>query len=159
MNYSITKPIKPLKIAQTLRCDGKFDSAHFLQCHNGKCKNLHGHTWNVEFEITIMREFDLSKGMKMILDFGDLKKLVDSLDHKNLNEVLNTDNPTAEFLSAYFLDKAMMLLWDAKILHGVLKMGVKVGEGGSSTIESSIDHIDIERLFQDETDTGVVSGC
>ena len=28
---------------------GEFDSAHQLHGHDGKCRNLHGHTWKVKF--------------------------------------------------------------------------------------------------------------
>ena len=32
----------------TLRVKDHFDAAHFLPWHEGKCKNLHGHRWEVE---------------------------------------------------------------------------------------------------------------
>ncbi|HEX3048027.1 MAG TPA: 6-carboxytetrahydropterin synthase, partial [Bacillota bacterium] len=28
-----------------------FDSAHYLPGYDGKCKNMHGHTWRVEVGI------------------------------------------------------------------------------------------------------------
>jgi 6-pyruvoyltetrahydropterin/6-carboxytetrahydropterin synthase len=78
----------------------KFDAAHWLPEHEGKCKNLHGHTWKIEIEVS--GEL-LSTGM--IMDFSDLKRLVtkqvlDYADHQCLNDLPFTlmQNPTAENL-------------------------------------------------------------
>ena len=57
----------------------KFDAAHMLPLHEGKCWNLHGHTWKVEFDIQINAPLSTEDGM--ILDFGVLKAIVDKLDH------------------------------------------------------------------------------
>ncbi len=78
----------------------KFDSAHYLPSHDGKCANLHGHTY--ELHITVcgkLSEHGPEKGM--IMDFGHLKNVVNNeiiskLDHKNLNELF--ENPTAEVM-------------------------------------------------------------
>ena len=35
-----------------LKTQAHFDSAHFLHGYDGKCKNIHGHRWTVEAEIT-----------------------------------------------------------------------------------------------------------
>ena len=31
-----------------LKTSASFDSAHFLSGYNGKCANIHGHTWKIE---------------------------------------------------------------------------------------------------------------
>lgn len=90
----------------------QFDAAHFLPNYEGKCKNLHGHTWLLEVEVSLMLPFDLiSEGPKqgMVIDFGDLKEVVqreviDKLDHTLLNDVI--ENPTAENI----------LLWIERVL-------------------------------------------
>lgn len=46
-----------------------FDSAHHLHCYEGKCKNLHGHTYKVIFGIS---GFVDDRGL--MIDFGDIKK-------------------------------------------------------------------------------------
>jgi 6-pyruvoyltetrahydropterin/6-carboxytetrahydropterin synthase len=60
-----------------------FDAAHRLTFHNGKCKNLHGHTWKVEVQIDIGTGVDTSDDM--ILDFGAVKEFIrTTFDHKLL---------------------------------------------------------------------------
>jgi len=72
-----------------------FDSAHFLQDYNGKCENLHGHTYKLQVSVEGARD---ESGL--VIDFVELKKIVnekiiDKLDHTNLNDVLDV-NPSAE---------------------------------------------------------------
>ncbi|MDO8524846.1 MAG: 6-carboxytetrahydropterin synthase QueD [bacterium] len=72
-----------------------FDSAHRLENHKGKCKNLHGHTYLLE--VSVAGKINNKTGM--IIDFGILKEVVnnliiDKLDHHYLNDII--DNPTAE---------------------------------------------------------------
>jgi len=54
-----------------------FDMAHALDYHEGKCKNIHGHSY--QLLVTIkgkpIDELEVSNS-GMIMDFGDLKKLV-----------------------------------------------------------------------------------
>ena len=71
-----------------------FDSAHQLDWHGGKCKNLHGHTYKLQ--VTISGKLT-KEGV--VMDFGDLKKIVnqkiiEKLDHQYLNKII--ENPTAE---------------------------------------------------------------
>ena len=73
-----------------LKTRESFDSAHFLAGYAGKCANIHGHRWTMEVEIE-GEELTLT-GVKrdMLMDFGDLKKIVralaDSYDHKLIYE-------------------------------------------------------------------------
>lgn len=73
-----------------------FDAAHHLHLYNGKCKNLHGHTYRLQ--ITISGFVD---EVGIVIDFDDLKKIYQTkierqLDHRYLNEVLPPMNTTAE---------------------------------------------------------------
>ena len=34
-----------------LKTEASFDAAHFLWKYEGKCRNIHGHRWNVAVEI------------------------------------------------------------------------------------------------------------
>lgn len=87
----------------------EFCYGHCLPNHKGKCKNLHGHNGILEVEVggsyfpdmIDTGEFNYEQGM--LIDFGDLKdivnkKVVDVLDHKYLNDVLDPVflPPTAE---------------------------------------------------------------
>ena len=76
-----------------------FDAAHKLEDYQGKCANIHGHRWDILFEISTPI---LNNGM--VVDFTELKGLVDKLDHQCLNDILDF-NPTAELIAQYLHDK------------------------------------------------------
>ena len=97
-----------------------FDSAHKLNNYNGKCANLHGHRWNVEVEIE--KEY-LSDDM--VIDFTFLKGIIDELDHKCLNDIIEF-NPTAENITRY-LQERISLCSGGKVI-------VKVFESPNASI-------------------------
>jgi 6-pyruvoyltetrahydropterin/6-carboxytetrahydropterin synthase len=91
-----------------LNYENKFDAAHFLPNHPGKCKNLHGHTWKVRIKIVAD---ELNKD-GMIIDFHELKKIVNEFDHDSINNTLK--NPTAENLAKHFFEKVIGAVKDIK---------------------------------------------
>lgn len=69
-----------------------FEAAHSLPHHDGKCANLHGHSY--KFEVTVGGEI-IKDGPKegMVMDFADLSKVVNTeilekWDHQFLNDIL-----------------------------------------------------------------------
>ena len=81
----------------------KFDFCygHRLPDYNGKCVNQHGH--NSTLEVTIKDGHCLATYPGMVMDFSDLKKvvndlIVEELDHKYLNDLpeFKDKAPTAE---------------------------------------------------------------
>jgi len=82
-----------------------FDAAHHLHCYEGKCKNLHGHTYKVVFGISgYVDEVGLT------IDFGDIKEIWKQeieiyLDHRYLNETLPPMNTTAENMVVWIFEK------------------------------------------------------
>ena len=73
-----------------------FEMAHALYGYDGKCKNVHGHSYKL-FVTIIGQPINDKKNVKngMVLDFGDLKKIVkqeivDVFDHAT---VLNQNSP------------------------------------------------------------------
>jgi len=82
-----------------------FDAAHHLHCYEGKCKNLHGHTYKVVFGISgYVNEIGLT------IDFGDIKAIWKQeieiyLDHRYLNETLPPMNTTAENMVVWIFEK------------------------------------------------------
>ena len=83
-----------------LTVEREFSAAHYLREYDGDCARMHGHNYRVQ--ITVCGEQLDEAGM--LLDFGDLKRVVreqvvDPLDHRDLNEILPT--PTAECLALW----------------------------------------------------------
>lgn len=84
-----------------------FDSAHFLpKVPKGhKCGDLHGHT----YKLTVFFEGDLDPEEGWLIDFNEIKKIVDpvvsSIDHKLLNDIPGLENPTSELLSVWLWNK------------------------------------------------------
>ncbi len=78
----------------------KFEAAHRIPGHPGKCHNLHGHTYLVDVEVAGASLDELG----ILIDFNRLKELEKLLpDHTYLNESLPEGTATtAEGLSAYF---------------------------------------------------------
>lgn len=82
-----------------------FDAAHHLHCYEGKCKNLHGHTYKVVLGVS---GFVDERGL--MIDFGDLKAIWKKeieifLDHRYLNETLPPMNTTAENMVVWIYEK------------------------------------------------------
>ena len=51
-----------------------FDSAHMLSNYNGKCNNLHGHTYKLQIEV----EGNINPETCMLIDFNELKEIINS---------------------------------------------------------------------------------
>ena len=77
----------------------RFESAHALMGYDGPCKNVHGHSY--ELSVTVIGapiDDRASAKLGMVMDFGDLKKIikkqiVDPFDHALL---LNSEVPQRE---------------------------------------------------------------
>lgn len=62
-----------------------FDMAHMLDRHDGKCKNLHGHTYKLQVEV-VGDLHQAGEKSGMVMDYSDLKAIVkthilDEMDH------------------------------------------------------------------------------
>ena len=71
-----------------------FEASHELTWYNGKCKNLHGHS----YKLLVTIEGPLNEN-GILIDFHELKTIVkeeviEKLDHVYLNDIIT--NPTAE---------------------------------------------------------------
>lgn len=87
-----------------LKTEASFDSAHFLYGYNGKCRNIHGHTWRISAEIYSENLVSDGQCRGMIVDFGDLKSalktLADSFDHTLIYEKNSLKPETISALKA-----------------------------------------------------------
>jgi len=135
-----------------------FEMAHALWNYDGLCKNIHGHTYKLFVTVLGTPVTDTNnKKMGMVIDFGDLKKIVkteivDQLDHslviyKNaphqklleLNEMYQRHfvfdfQPTCENLVIWMVNKIKPLL-----PNGVELKNLKLYETASSSAEWDAD--------------------
>lgn len=79
----------------------KIAASHYLPSYTGDCSKMHGHSWLVE----VWLEGPLFHATGMLVDFRDVKRVIDTCDHCTLNDVLPEAYlpPTAEHLAMYFL--------------------------------------------------------
>ncbi|MNW34852.1 6-carboxy-5,6,7,8-tetrahydropterin synthase [compost metagenome] len=82
-----------------------FDAAHHLHAYEGKCKNLHGHTYKVVFGVS-----GYPNEVGLTIDFGDIKSIWQEringyLDHRYLNETLPLMNTTAENMVVWMFEQ------------------------------------------------------
>ena len=89
----------------TVRVSRQFDSAHFLRNYEGKCANLHGHTWTV---IVYVKRPELDS-IGISIDFQEVKNALDPLvrevDHHLFNDFepfKSQENPSAENIARWF---------------------------------------------------------
>ena len=103
-----------------LKTKVEFDAAHRLVGYSGKCSNLHGHIWTVEFEV----EGEQLDDIGMMWDFTNTKMIKDLFDHKTILKIckenqdlvyaitktcgseslyMMDENPTAENLAKHIL--------------------------------------------------------
>jgi 6-pyruvoyltetrahydropterin/6-carboxytetrahydropterin synthase len=109
----------------------RFEAAHVLPHHPGKCARLHGHSYRLEVAIRGPLQSD-GPARGMIEDFDVVKgvvraHVVDVLDHQQLNEFI--DNPTAEQIAMWIwrrLDDQLqgldeIVLWETATSCAVLR--------------------------------------
>jgi len=82
-----------------------FDASHHLHCYEGKCKNLHGHTYRVTLTVS-----GYLNDLGLVIDFSELKAIWKSkieiyLDHQYLNETLPNMNTTAENIVVWLYEQ------------------------------------------------------
>jgi 6-pyruvoyltetrahydropterin/6-carboxytetrahydropterin synthase len=132
-----------------------FETGHALYGYDGKCKNVHGHSYKLSVTI-IGSPISDSTNVKfgMVLDFGDLKKIVasevvDKFDHATVfnkntphielanelekrghNVILVNYQPTSEMMLIDFAKKIKKRLPDNIKLHSL-----KLQETGTSLAE------------------------
>jgi len=132
-----------------------FETGHALYGYDGKCKNVHGHSYKLSVTI-IGYPINDSTNVKfgMVLDFGDLKKIVtseivDKFDHATVfnkntphvelanelkkrghNVILVDYQPTSEMMLVDFAEKIKKRLPDSIKLHSL-----KLQETGTSLAE------------------------
>ena len=88
----------------------RFEAAHQLPHHDGKCRRLHGHSWVGRVYVSGNTLIQDGPKQGMIMDYADIKDYVyplveDYLDHYNLNDTTGLENPTSEEIARWVFDK------------------------------------------------------
>ena len=80
----------------------KFEMAHALKGYDGLCRNIHGHSYELLVTIIGHPISDInSPKLGMVMDFGDLKSIVNKLIVKPLDHafVINSETPENYYTS------------------------------------------------------------
>jgi len=88
----------------------RFEAAHHLPGHQGKCARPHGHSYRLEVTISgPIKDAPGESDHGMVMDFGDLSNIVknsviERLDHQDLNAITEL-HTTAENLAHWIWDE------------------------------------------------------
>jgi 6-pyruvoyltetrahydropterin/6-carboxytetrahydropterin synthase len=109
-----------------------FDSAHHLHCYEGKCQNLHGHTYRLQ---VIMSGKTDERGFT--IDFSDIKRItkqqvIAKLDHQYLNEVLPLMNTTAENMVVWIYEQIAAELMKEGLYPAIVLEEIRLWETPTS---------------------------
>jgi 6-pyruvoyltetrahydropterin/6-carboxytetrahydropterin synthase len=105
----------------------RFEAAHQLPWHQGKCRNLHGHSYRLEVSVA-----GPVGPQGIVIDFADVAAVVEAeivarYDHTYLNDLM--DNPTAELLAHE--------IWKTLEAAGLAIAGIRLWETDDSSVEVS----------------------
>ena len=109
----------------------RFEAAHVLPYHQGKCARMHGHSYRLDVAIRgPIQSEGAARGM--IEDFDTVRRIVrseviDALDHQTLNDFI--ENPTAEHIVMWIWKKLEtrlpgldeLVLWETAASCAVLR--------------------------------------
>lgn len=87
----------------TLKSQHRLYASHKLKNQGGKCEKLHGH----QYEIILVLKSEELDYKNMIIDTYEIEKIFNNfigVDHLHLNEFMNEENPTMEFMAKYFYE-------------------------------------------------------
>ena len=116
-----------------IRKQFRFEAAHVLPHHPGKCSRLHGHSYRLDVAVDgSLQTTGPARGM--ILDFDAISAIVkpaviERLDHSSLNDLL--PNPTAEHIALWIwheLSGALaglseIVVWETATACAVVRAG------------------------------------
>ena len=84
-----------------------FSAAHQLRYYDGKYENLHGHNWTAIVTVEAIELDEIGVGIDFISLKEDVKKILNRLDYKNINEVppFDVKNPSAENIARWLFEE------------------------------------------------------
>jgi 6-pyruvoyltetrahydropterin/6-carboxytetrahydropterin synthase len=98
------------QVLWTISKQFRFEAAHYLPDHDGKCAKLHGHSWVMHVAVQADQLYKTGPKRGMVMDFGEIKETVkplvgEYLDHKCLNDSIPEIYPTSECLAQWVFRK------------------------------------------------------
>jgi 6-pyruvoyltetrahydropterin/6-carboxytetrahydropterin synthase len=109
----------------------RFEAAHVLPHHPGKCSRLHGHSYRLEVAVDGPLQV-AGPAQGMVVDFDELSaivkpRIIERLDHSSLNDIL--PNPTAEHIALWIwgeLETALpelceIVLWETQTACAIVR--------------------------------------
>jgi 6-pyruvoyltetrahydropterin/6-carboxytetrahydropterin synthase len=92
-----------------------FEAGHQLLHHDGKCCHPHGHSYVLTVKLRSDKLIEQGAKQGMVTDYGDISNIVKPmivkyLDHHWLNETLESDSTTAEYIAKWIFDYLSPLL-------------------------------------------------
>ena len=115
-----------------------FEASHYLPEYNGKCSNIHGHSYKLEVTFTNTNGLTHTNN-PMVLDFNLIddivKPFVERYDHSYLNNFFKY--PTAEVI-------ANSLYSD---ISSVLKDGIKLNKYDDGLVLTEVKLWETEKCF------------
>jgi 6-pyruvoyltetrahydropterin/6-carboxytetrahydropterin synthase len=116
-----------------IRKSFRFEAAHVLPHHDGKCSRLHGHSYRLDVTLEGPLQDD-GPARGMVVDFDVLARVVKAgvvgeLDHRSLNDLV--PNPTCENVIAWiwarlapeFPQLVELTLWETTSACATLRRG------------------------------------
>jgi 6-pyruvoyltetrahydropterin/6-carboxytetrahydropterin synthase len=116
-----------------IRKQFKFEAAHVLPHHDGKCSRLHGHSYRIDVTVEGPLRSD-GPATGMVVDFDQLSTIVrasiiDALDHRYINDII--ENPTSENIVVWIWKRldpqvpglAELTLWETATACAILRRG------------------------------------
>lgn len=96
----------------TLTKTFRFEAAHRLPYHDGKCARLHGHSFVAKVELAGAELHTTGPKHAMLVDYGDISQAVrplleNCLDHHYLNETTGLESPTSELLAQWIFERLL----------------------------------------------------
>lgn len=121
----------------------RFDAAHQLENHDGKCRRPHGHTYRVSVAVEgPVADIDGASDEGMVMDFAELdaawKAIEPRLDHQDLNVTLfeEVGVTTSEHLAMFLLGHFQRCLHDVCRAKALGVVWVRVSETPSTYAEA-----------------------
>ena len=98
-----------------------FEAGHQLTHHDGKCRNPHGHSYILLLALQSEELVPSGSKKNMVIDFADISEVVTPMikeyfDHKWLNDTLETESPTSEYITKWIFEYLQPKL---PLLHSV----------------------------------------